>query len=625
MKRTISYITTISALFCACNTAPSSDAVKGVSQKSNSSNTMQYVNDPHSYSLPEEAVVSHLELNIGVNFDTKVISGTAHYNILQNKETNKILFDINGLEIQKIVLNDSEEVEGKIGEFKEYFGSPLEIPIQKNTTKVSITYSTDPGAEAVQWQPKEQTTGKKYPFLFTQSQAILARTWLPCQDSPGVRYTYNAEVTVPKDLIALMSAKNPTEKNEKGIYQFEMNQPIPAYLMALAVGDLTFKKIGDRTGVYAEPEVIEKGAYELADMQKMLESAEELYGEYRWDRYDVLFLPPSFPFGGMENPRLTFATPTIIAGDRSLTSLIAHELAHSWSGNLVTNATWNDFWLNEGFTVYFEYRIMEKLYGEDYTNMLRRLGHDELKEELKELPTADTHLKMHLEGRNPDDGLTGIPYEKGHHFLRMMEHDFGREAFDEFLSNYFNEFAFKTTTTEAFLEYMDENLAKKYNKEVNVEDWVYSPGLPANLVEIESDLFTKVDAHRETWLSNGDASKIPYKSFSTHEKLHLIRGLGAVNTSQMAELDKAFDLTTSTNAEVQCVWYEKAIESGYSEAYDETETFLINVGRRKFLTPLYKAMKESGKLEMAKDIYGKARSNYHAVSKNTMDDLLEWE
>jgi len=609
-------------LLCACNPQKMSD--KHTDPISNTPK-MIYVNDPHSYSLPEEAAVTHLFLDIEVDFDEKIISGTAHYDIVQNSETNKIVFDVNNLDIQKIVLNDEEEVQCKQSDFKEYFGSSIEIPIHKNTKKVSITYATSPGAEAVQWQPKEQTTGKKYPFLFTQSQAILARTWLPCQDSPGVRYTYDAKVKVPSEMLALMSASNPTEKNAEGVYTFKMEQPIPAYLMALAVGDLVFQRIGARTGVYAEPEVIEKGAYELGDMQKMLESAEELYGEYRWDQYDVLFLPPSFPFGGMENPRLTFATPTIIAGDKSLTSLIAHELAHSWSGNLVTNATWNDFWLNEGFTVYFEYRIMEKLYGADYTNMLRRLGHDELKEELKELDARDTHLKMHLEGRNPDDGLTGVPYEKGHHFLRMLEHTFGREAFDEFLSNYFNEFAFKTTTTEVFLDYMDANLVQKYGKEVNVEDWVYSPGLPSNLVQIESDLFANVDEQRKTWINGGAVDAIPYGTYSTHEKLHLLRGLEDLSQTQMQTLDNAFGLTNSTNAEVQCVWYGKAVEFGYSEAYPAMENFLINVGRRKFLTPLYKAMKENNELAMAKDIYGKARENYHAVSKNTMDDLLGWE
>lgn len=585
---------------------------------------MTYVNDPHSYSLPEEAAVTHLFLDVEVDFDTKIISGTAHYDIVQNSETDKIILDVNNLDIQKIVLNDRDEVKFSLSDAKEYFGSSLEIPITKGTRKVSITYATDPGAEAVQWQPKEQTTGKKHPFLFTQSQAILARTWLPCQDSPGVRYTYDARVKVPNELLALMSASNPTEKNAEGVYEFKMEQPIPAYLMALAVGDLVFEKIGERTGVYAEPEVIEKGAYELADMQKMLESAEELYGPYRWDQYDVLFLPPSFPFGGMENPRLTFATPTIIAGDRSLTSLIAHELAHSWSGNLVTNATWNDFWLNEGFTVYFEYRIMEALYGNDYTNMIRSLGCDELKHEAQSLEPGLTHLKLDLEGRNPDDGLTSIPYEKGHHFLRMLEHTYGREAFDKFLTKYFNEFAFKTTTTEAFLEYMDKNIVKPFGREVNVQDWVYSPGLPSNLVEIESDLFEKVDGHRAAWLSGGEVNAIPYATYSTHEKLHFIRGLEGLSQEQMSVIDIEFDLTNSTNAEVQCVWYQKAVESGYDKAYPAMEEFLVTVGRRKFLTPLYSAMKDHNELELAKSIYDKARPNYHAVSKNTMDDLLGW-
>ena len=243
-------------------------------------------------------------------------------------------------------------------------------------------------ARALQWLSPEQTADKTKPFLFTQGQAILTRTWIPVQDSPGIRFTYNAKVKVPNDLMALMSAENPQARSSDGVYSFKMDKPIPAYLIALAVGDIAYQSIDERCGVYAEQSMINKAAWEFADMGRMVTAAEELYGPYRWGRYDVIVLPPSFPFGGMENPMLTFATPTIIAGDRSLTALIAHELAHSWSGNLVTNANWNDFWLNEGFTVYFEHRISEKLYGADYSAMTGVLGHQDLMSTVMEIESG---------------------------------------------------------------------------------------------------------------------------------------------------------------------------------------------------------------------------------------------
>ena len=341
--------------------------------------------DPHSYSRPSEAKVTHLRWTAHINFDSKIIDGTASWQIDQSAGADSIVLDTKDLDIKKITLDGKIPAQFQLGKKDPILGQSLAIAIKPETKTVDIQYQTSPGAEALQWLSPQQTAGKEQPFLFTQSQAILARSWVPCQDTPGMRFTYEADVTVPKNLIALMSASNPQQKNATGRYQFEMKQPISSYLLALAVGDLVFKPISDRSGVYAEKSLVDTAAWEFADLEKMIAGAEELYGPYRWERYDVLVLPPSFPFGGMENPRLTFATPTILSGDRSLTSLIAHELAHSWSGNLVTNATWNDFWLNEGFTVYFETRIMEKLYGADYSEMLASLNMQDLNDEIESL------------------------------------------------------------------------------------------------------------------------------------------------------------------------------------------------------------------------------------------------
>lgn len=587
--------------------------------------------DVHSYAQPEEVSVSHLNLEIDVDFDQKVISGTATYDLNNHTGASEVIFDTRELTVSKVVLDGAEETTFEIGEADPFLGSPLTIAIQPETKKVSITYASSNKAKALQWLSAQQTAGKKQPFLFTQSQAILARTWLPCQDGPGMRATYTATVTVPKGMMAVMSATNPTEKNEEGVYNFEMRQPIPSYLMALAVGDLVFRPIGERTGVYGEPEIMEKAVYEFGEMEQMLESAEALYGAYAWERYDLIVLPPSFPFGGMENPRLTFATPTIIAGDRSLTALVAHELAHSWSGNLVTNLTWNDFWLNEGFTVYFERRIMESLYGKDYADMLAILGYQDLEHSVADLGAdkPDTHLKLDLDHRDPDDGMTDIAYEKGYFFLRMLEDAQGREKFDDFLKTYFTSHAFQSMHTEGFLEYLIENLLdgnEQLAKDLKINDWVYGPGIPDNCPTVSSARFEQVDAARTAWQDGTAAADLDVDAWTTHEWLQFLRKLPAdLTMEQMSELDAAFGFTKSGNNEILAAWFVNTINNGYTPADAAVEKFLVSVGRRKFLTPLYKALVAADpSKEKARAIYAKARPNYHSVSTATMDELLDW-
>jgi len=585
--------------------------------------------DPHSYALVEEAIVTHLDLDIKADFINKTISGTASYKI-DNKGATQIILDTRDLDILGVTIGtDRTKTEFHLEPKDEILGQALVVEIKPETDYISIEYKTSPGAEALQWLSPQQTAGKTHPFLFTQGQAILTRTWIPLQDSPGIRFTYSAKVEVPDSLFAVMSATNPKIKNSTGIYEFEMKQPIPGYLMALAIGNLEFKEIGPRTGVYAEPSVLESAAYEFGDMENMLIASEKLYGDYRWEQYDVIVLPPSFPFGGMENPRLTFATPTIIAGDRSLTALIAHEMAHSWSGNLVTNSTWNDMWLNEGFTVYFERRIMEALYGREYSEMLTLLGYQDLQKSLESMgmDAPDTRMSVDLKGRNPDDGLTDVPYEKGYFFLRLLEETVGRETFDEFLKNYFGENGFKSMDSERFVQYLNANLLEPNQVELNVEEWIYQPGLPSNCPVIRSDRFEEVEKAIQEW-SQGSiaASELKTDDWSTHEWMHFIRHLPEeMEIRQMEQLDGAFDFTHSGNSEVAAAWYEVAIAQKYSAAYEEVEAFLIRVGRRKFLVPLYLSMKNSDQLVMAKAIYEKARGNYHSVSTNTLDVMLEYK
>lgn len=589
-----------------------------------------YVNDIHSYSRPMEAVVKHLDLSLAVNFDQKVLNGTAVWSIKAKDSVDHIYFDTYDLTIQRVAV-DGAEAEYMLGDFDENMGTPLKVHLPKGAQKVSIQYQTGDSARALQFLDAQQTAGKKLPFLFTQSQAILARSWVPTQDSPGIRFTYEAEVTVPKNMLALMSATNPQERNESGVYTFSMAQPIPSYLLALSVGDIRFDSIGPRTGVYAEPSVLEAASYEFANLEEMVQAAEKLYGPYAWERYDLIVLPPSFPFGGMENPRLTFATPTILAGDRSLVSLVAHELAHSWSGNLVTNATWSDFWLNEGFTVYFEHRIMEELYGREYSEMLASLTRASLQKdaaEMMEETPHDTKLKLDLSGRNPDDGVTAIPYDKGYFFLRTIEEKVGRERFDAFLRDYFETHKFSVMTTERFVDILKEELLSKEEfAAIGVHEWIYKTGLPDNLPTVASERFAIVDSALHAFMTRGTMPPAAVSdAWTTHEWLHLINSLPEnVTKAQLTTLDEAYGFTSSGNSEIAAAWFQPTIRNDYEPVYPRVREFLTSVGRRKFLTPTYAALLESNKETMAKEIYTAARPNYHAVSRETLDDLMEKE
>lgn len=587
--------------------------------------------DYHTYSNAEEVVGKHLFLDIEVDFELHQIKGAATWDIIKIKaDADKMVFDTRDLQIDSIVLDDGSKANYTLGNRDEILGAALTIPLKQNTQKLTVFYKTSTTATALQWLAPSQTFGKQQPFLYTQSESIHARTWLPVQDGPGVRYTYDARVRVPKGLLALMSAENPQKKSDDGVYEFKMDVPIPAYLMALAVGDIAFKAIDERTGVYAEPSQLALAHNEFSEVGKMVHIAEELYGPYRWGRYDILVLPSGFPIGGMENPKLTFCTPTILAGDKSLVNLIAHELAHNWSGNLVTNQTWNDFWLNEGFTIYFERRITEAMHGKDYADMLWEIGYQDLEAVVADMgkESEDTHLRLNLKGRNPDDGLTDIPYEKGGHLLKLIEQTVGRANMDTFLRKYFDENAFKTMNTRDFVEYLDKNLlaqSTEWKAKVNINEWLYAPGIPSTCPRADKVRFNQVDEAAIAFLAGTQASKLNTQKWSTFEWMHFLRKMARANISheQMKALDAAFSLSKTKNSEQADLWYLLAIKANYEPAYAAMEAFLNVTGREKFLQPLYKEMMqtENGRA-MAKRIYEVSRPNYHPLTQRTIDEIV---
>ncbi|MDP9121946.1 MAG: M1 family metallopeptidase [Acidobacteriota bacterium] len=586
----------------------------------------------HSFAHPDEVAVEHLALDLSVDFDAHRLTGRANLRIAQKPGADRLFLDTRDLDIQRVTLGDGHTAATfHLGDPVPYLGRPLEIRIPPGTRWVSVDYSTRPEAAGLQWLTPPQA-GSGLPFLFTQSEAILARTWVPCQDTPRVRMTYEATVRVPPGFMAVMSARNPTEKAGDGVYRFAMPERIPSYLLALAVGDLAFRPLGSRSGVYALPPVVERAAWELADTPKMIDAAERLYGPYKWGRYDILILPASYPYGGMENPRLTFATPTILAGDRSLVALVAHELAHSWSGNLVTNANWNDFWLNEGFTVYFEERIMEAVYGREYSEMLQALGRQDLDETVRELgpQSPDTRLHLDLAGRDPDDGASAIAYEKGALFLQTIEKTVGRESFDKFLHGYFDTFAFQSMDTRRFLDYLGSHLLAGHPETaaaLRIDEWVYGPGVPDNAPQVRSAAFAKVDQAIAAF-ARGEtpADRLPIASWTTQHWLRFLRNLPApLGARRMAELDTAHHLTRSGNSEILTVWLVLAVQNRYTPAYPALEQLLTSVGRRKFLRPIYaELVKTPDGAEMALRIYGKARPGYHSTAQSMIDKILDW-
>ena len=594
------------------------------------------VEDAHSYANPDQVRVRHLDLAWDVLFDQKILQGTAVLTFERRAATSDTLvLDTRDLKIAGVEASSDGKnytaTQFQLGPSDPILGAPLKIQLPERADRVRVRYATSPNASGLQWLAPAQTAGKRHPFVFTQSQAIHARSWIPLQDSPRVRVTYTALVRTPRSLRAVMSAENDPRARRTGVYRFRMNQPIPSYLIALAVGDLGFRSLGARTGVYAEPPVVDLAAREFADTEKMIQATERLYGPYRWGRYDILVLPPSFPFGGMENPKLTFATPTVLAGDRSLVSLVAHELAHSWSGNLVTNATWSDFWLNEGFTVYLERRILEAVYGRERAGMEAVLGRRALDEEITKLDERDQILHVDLKGRDPDAGFTSVPYEKGALFLKHLEETCGRPRFDPFLRSYFDHFAFQSITTADFVAYLKKNLLDQNPQlaaRVPVEEWIYKPGIPAGAPQPRSEAFARVERQAARWLQRETpAAGLQTAAWSTQEWLHFLKSLPPnLGPERMEELDRAFHLTRTGNSEIAFQWLLMSIRNNYTAAYPRLEEFLTSIGRRKLIRPLYEELvKTPAGRERAMAIYRRARPTYHPITVATLDGILKWK
>lgn len=617
--------------------------------------TIPLEKDVHSYANFKQINTQHLHLELEVDFKSKTIYGIARHK-MNNRGAQSAIFDMKGLLIQKVTLgpkNNEAETDFTIGPMDKdsLLGQALMVKVDSTTQLVNIYYQTTTASEALDWLDTNLTSSKTKPFLYTQGQAILTRTWIPIQDAPSNRFTYSAEVKVPSDLLALMSANNPIRKNSNGLYHFEMKRAIPSYLIALAVGDIGFKDLGQNCGIYAEKELLDTCVKEFEDLPQMMRVAEQLYGPYQWGRYDVLVLPYSFPFGGMENPMLTFANPTLITGDKSLVSVLAHELAHSWSGNLVTNETWSDLWLNEGTTVYFEQRIMEALRGKEIADILAQVEFRELEQTIAEMKNDGTYeqSKLHLDlvNKDPDIAMSDIAYVKGAFFFRTLEQNYGRVSLDGFLKKYFNHFAFRTISAEGFIDYLKTHLIEPSKNKFNFQEWIYNSGLPNNCAKINASRITEIEKKaadfnsgkdpfgakvKYKWIKKNGKSKrikmlidVKYNDYIIQEWQLFIRALSTQTPiARLKNLDKQFNFSSSGNSEILCDWFVLAAQSEYAfEIQPKITAFLTKIGRRKYVLPIYEALSKSPKgLELARQIFNITKNNYHSVTRNSVSKLL---
>ena len=588
-----------------------------------------YQHDYHSSANADSLKVTHLTLELRVDFSAKQLIGHVQLQFEPNNNlTNvqQLILDCRDLTIFKVTDKQGATLEFTVSEVDEVLGQKLAINIHQSIREVVVYYATSPQAQGLQWLAPEQTLGKLKPYLFSQSQPINARSWIPLQDTPKARVTFDAVIHVNNGLRAVMSALNTPQMPENGVFKFTMDKPIPTHLLALAVGDLAFEATGSRSGIYTEPGMLASAVKEFEDTEAMICVAESLLGPYAWGRYDMIVLPPSFPFGGMENPMLAFMTPTLIAGDKSLVSTVAHELAHSWTGNLVSNATWRDLWLNEGFTTYFTNRIVEAVYGKEQADLEWVNEFTRLESEMHSSDLADQTLPANVQSRDPNLAFNRFTYDKASMFVHELELRFGRAAFDEFLFDYVSHFAFKAITTETFIGYMQQHVLPKFTGKLSLaelNEWVYGQGLPNWFMPPISNSLDKVDLALAHFAQTKPASALDVTGWRVHHWQYFLNQLPQVITQeQLLDLDTTFNFTLSQNAEIACDWFRVAIRNHYDPVLEALSSFLITVGRAKFVKPLYIELQVAGYQQEAQQIYQQARAGYHPSLQVQLDKLI---
>jgi aminopeptidase N len=571
--------------------------------------------DPHSFRDDTQPGIGHLSWHVRADFASRTLDAVAELRLRPGEAGRRRLdLDTRDLAVTSVTAGGARAA-FELGPADPVMGSRLSITLPAAADTVRICYRTSPQSTALQWCTPEQTADGTHPFLYSQCQTIHARSMLPIQDTPGVRFSYDATLQVPAGLTALMSASS-AGLGEDG-FRFSQRQPIPAYLLALAAGRLAGRKIGPRSTVWAEPSQLAAAAWEFAEVEQILATAEELLGPYAWDLADLLVLPPSYPYGGMENPQLIFLTPTLIAGDRSLVSVVAHEIAHAWTGNLVTAASLEHFWVNEGFTVFCEREITARMAGRDLAELQAAVGRSDLEADLRYLSGQPelTRLRLSLRGIDPDVASSHAALEKGYLFLRAIADSAGLERFLGFLRDFLTEFRFRSVTSEQVVAFARERLPGA----VDYGEWLYGTGLPVGAPAVASPLLDAVTAI-------GQAAPAPAvaTAWSADEwQVYLARLEPPAPAGLLAELDSQYHLTTSANPEILRLWLTAALRSGYPAAVPAAMDLLGRVGRLKFLKPLYDALASNpDTYGLAQECFERNRSRYHPIAVTVIGSRL---
>jgi leukotriene-A4 hydrolase len=582
--------------------------------------------DPHSFADFSQGRIQHIHFNFQVDFEQQRLTGKAAYR-MASPVSGSLFLDTRQLQINSISAA-GKPLEWAFDRQDAILGSRLHLFGLDQLGQFQISYATSPGASALQWLPPEATSGGRYPFLFSQCQTIHARSVFPCQDSPSIRFTHGADIEVPAPMVAVMaSAPLGVRREGNSMHcQFEMPQPVPSYLFGLAAGEIEARDLGKRCRIYAEPAMLDSAAWEFAATESMLEAAERLFGPYAWERYDMLLMPPSFPYGGMENPRLTFLTPTLIAGDRSQTHVVAHELAHSWTGNLITNATWEDFWLNEGWTTYAERRILEALYGIEFASLAAAVGRRNLHTVMARygLQSDPTRLKFNQQGLDPDRVTSQIAYEKGYAMLVAIERAVGRQRFDGFIQKYIASFPFHSLSTEDFVSFLDAELPE-VSRLVDLPTWLYEAGFPENAPEFHSTYQEQVTSAVDRCLGGQLPALDQVANWIPAQVELFMKSVdGRLAASDCAQLEKLFGLADSRNDQLLANYYVLAIHSGYQAILPSVEKLLARLGRGLYIGPIYLSLAETAwSRDKARAIYLRNRARYHPIAQNLIEHYLQ--
>ncbi len=585
--------------------------------------------DSSTRSNHEQVQIQHYDFQFNVDVEKKLFTAAVEFDFvkLDPKATN-IILDAKGLKILSVeqldtsgstrALNftDARKIHSGAKD-PDFLGEGLVISSSSKTGRIRIRYTVQPQASAFQWASGSMTQSGR-PIFYTQNEPSHGRSWLPIQDTPAVRVTYSAKVKTSADFLALMSCQNnPQTKSPTGEYRFDMRVPVPGYLIALVVGELKFKPLSQRSGLYAEPSVIEQGASDFDVTEDYLAAGEKLFGPYQWGRYDMV-LVPSFAYGGMENPFLTYLNTSVVTGDKSLTWVIAHEIAHSWTGNTVTNQTWEDFWLNEGWTTYAERRLVEEVLGKEYAETTSEQKKRALIRTIDKLLTTefpeDAALKINLAGRDPDEAISSIPYDRGYFFLRTLEDKVGRAAFEQFTRSYISYFYYKTINTKQFIEFLHQSFPNTFSEDL-LNQWIFRPGTPDQWPETHSANMATVDLLLEQFkklesLERKNSSKYfadhaqELASLNHMAKIALVQQLPAdLDFEGVQKLESIFGIEIEKNNQFLSEWYTKVVRWNYEPGFDGVKEYIARVARHSWLKPIYVAIAESKNELLQKNMY----------------------